>query len=201
MDRIDYMSFRHMSVADYDSFVRSSWLLWVLFLPFNLLILILMPFIKISGIFAKAVAYVVGVDKILSPATHVPAFYCPSSSREYLLVFTIIPMFGAIFGGLHCLAWNFIFPSEVEMLVWRIASVAISFTPIFPLLFVPLILIVMVLELESFFGLIFLMVGFLQLAFYVLARLTLLVEAIVLLRQQPASAFQAISWSTLIPHF
>ena len=87
------------------------------------------------------------------------------------------------------------------MLIWKIASVAISFTPVLPLVFLPLLLIVWLLELESFFGLIFLIAGFLQLLFYVLARLTLLVEAIVLLRQQPATAFQAINWSTFIPHF
>ena len=45
------------------------------------------------------------------------------------------------------------------------------------------------------------MAGFLQLSFYVLARLTLLVEAIFLLRQQPTTAFQAINCSTFISHF
>lgn len=31
---------------------------------------------------------------------------------------------GAVFGGVHCLAWNFDFPSVTEAILWRICSVA-----------------------------------------------------------------------------
>ena len=195
----------HDTITYYYDFIRRSLFLWILFLPFHLLILILIPFFKISGIVAKAISNVVGVDEILSPGTHVPAFYCPSSSyQESLLFFTIIPLFGAIFGGLHCLAWNFVFPSEVEELIWKVASLTVLFTPVLPLLVFPLEWI------SDFFrhgrltglgAILSLIAGFLQLSFYVLARLTLLMEAVVLLRQQPATAFQAINWSTFIPHF
>lgn len=34
-----------------------------------------------------------------------------------------------IFGGLHCLAWNFEFPTQVEVLCWRIASLISAVLP------------------------------------------------------------------------
>ncbi|KAI9786968.1 MAG: hypothetical protein M1839_005199 [Geoglossum umbratile] len=42
---------------------------------------------------------------------------------------------GAIFGALHCLAWNFHFPTPVERLLWRLCSVLMTALPI---LFIPL---------------------------------------------------------------
>lgn len=40
---------------------------------------------------------------------------------------------GTIFGGLHCLAWNFHFPTPGEALGWRICSVATTALPILSL--------------------------------------------------------------------
>jgi len=34
-----------------------------------------------------------------------------------------------IFGGLHCIAWSFEFPSEAEILIWRIASILSATIP------------------------------------------------------------------------
>lgn len=36
---------------------------------------------------------------------------------------------GFVFGGLHCLAWNFPFPSQTEMILWRVASIGSAITP------------------------------------------------------------------------
>ena len=43
---------------------------------------------------------------------------------------------GALFGGVHCLAWNFRFPPSDERLAWRICSVLTAGLP--PLSIVPL---------------------------------------------------------------
>jgi hypothetical protein len=40
----------------------------------------------------------------------------------------------AIFGGLHCLAWNFDFPTKSEMMIWMIASVLSATVPLAALL-------------------------------------------------------------------
>jgi hypothetical protein len=36
---------------------------------------------------------------------------------------------GTLFGGLHCLAWDFSFPTYCEALTWRISSIMISVLP------------------------------------------------------------------------
>ncbi|KAG1836390.1 hypothetical protein DFJ58DRAFT_818473 [Suillus subalutaceus] len=33
------------------------------------------------------------------------------------------------FGGIHCMAWSFAFPTYLEHLLWRISAVAITCTP------------------------------------------------------------------------
>ncbi|OCL06695.1 hypothetical protein AOQ84DRAFT_410365 [Glonium stellatum] len=40
----------------------------------------------------------------------------------------------AVFGGLHCLAWNFEFPTEAELGIWMVASVLSATIPTFALL-------------------------------------------------------------------
>ncbi|MCJ1263857.1 hypothetical protein MMC22_003727 [Lobaria immixta] len=37
---------------------------------------------------------------------------------------------GTVFGGLHCFAWNFHFPTPVEALVWRICSILTTVVPL-----------------------------------------------------------------------
>ena len=35
-----------------------------------------------------------------------------------------------VFGGIHCVAWSFAFPSSTEQLLWRISSIAITGIPL-----------------------------------------------------------------------
>ena len=35
-----------------------------------------------------------------------------------------------VFGGIHCIAWSFAFPSSTEQLLWRISSIAITGIPL-----------------------------------------------------------------------
>ena len=43
---------------------------------------------------------------------------------HYILAITSL-----VFGGLHCLAWNFGFPTPAERLLWRVTSIASTFLP------------------------------------------------------------------------
>jgi hypothetical protein len=36
----------------------------------------------------------------------------------------------AVFGGIHCIAWSFDFPSHNEQLLWRISSITITGIPL-----------------------------------------------------------------------
>jgi hypothetical protein len=55
----------------------------------------------------------------------------------FVLVFGAI-LGGTLFGALHCLAWNFHFPTPQEALAWRICS---GLTTALPLASLPLIVI------------------------------------------------------------
>ena len=37
---------------------------------------------------------------------------------------------GVLFGGVHCLAWNFSFPTQGETIAWRVCSIVISVLPL-----------------------------------------------------------------------
>jgi hypothetical protein len=45
------------------------------------------------------------------------------------LIFGLMAVSSLIFGGLHCLAWNFEFPTQAELISWRIASLASAILP------------------------------------------------------------------------
>jgi hypothetical protein len=53
-----------------------------------------------------------------------------AGNQELTAVFFGALLGGTIFGGLHCLAWNFHFPTHGEALGWRICSVATTALPI-----------------------------------------------------------------------
>jgi hypothetical protein len=53
-----------------------------------------------------------------------------AGNQELTALFFGALLGGTIFGGLHCLAWNFHFPTHREALGWRICSVATTALPI-----------------------------------------------------------------------
>ncbi|KUJ21324.1 uncharacterized protein LY89DRAFT_553621, partial [Mollisia scopiformis] len=115
---------------------------------------------------------------------------------------------GTVFGGLHCLAWNFHFPTETERLVWRICSVM---TSCLPLLFLFPVALWMKLnpaalpgyERERASSTAKFLVGALILVLfvgpYILARLFLMVEIFRSLCFLPSEAFFE-TWSGNFPH-
>src|SRR5258705_12285529 len=105
----------------------------------------------------------------------------------------VFALFGVIFGGLHCIGWNFIYPTAFEQHLWRASSFAINDIP---LTVAPIDYILENYKLNK---------GFLKvirfpldlimtilLFTYVPARLTLIGQAFALLRNQPQDAFLAV---------
>ncbi|KAG1768013.1 hypothetical protein EV702DRAFT_1145198, partial [Suillus placidus] len=37
---------------------------------------------------------------------------------------------GVVFGGIHCLGWNFLFPRHAEHISWRVASTGMACGPL-----------------------------------------------------------------------
>ena len=115
-----------------------------------------------------------------------------------MIVFALL---GVIFGGLHCIGWNFTYPTEKEQNLWRATSLAITAIPV---IVAPIDYVLENFELKEGSGRIVRfaldLVMTVLLFAYVPARLSLIAQALSLLRNQPQSAFLAVNWTQYIPH-
>jgi hypothetical protein len=130
----------------------------------------------------------------------VPTFYAGridkiNSSRILMIAEILIAM---VFGGIHCIAWSFSFPTHTEQILWRASSIAIISMPF---LLAVGIVIVAVADIITHLDLgnanIVIALSFI---IYPFARLVLLILSFISLRSLPASAFYTVRWTTFIPH-
>jgi hypothetical protein len=143
-----------------------------------------------------------------SSHTRVPTFYAGTlTDFQGLCTAIATTVVASVFGGVHCIAWSFSFPTRIERVLWRTSSVAITGVPVFYLLlfgFVSFCLGRGSLTLrpklkgllENLFRCVVLFFTFL----YVLARVALLILPFTSLRSLLRDAFKTISWTVLIPH-
>ncbi|KDQ59774.1 hypothetical protein JAAARDRAFT_126716 [Jaapia argillacea MUCL 33604] len=141
-------------------------------------------------------------------ALKVPTFYDgdlnPKEQRNFQTF--ILPTIAITFGAVHCMAWQYNFPSHVEQMLWRMAAVAITCSPI-------VMTVVsgwahssgqrMSLNFdknEPFWFKVFMIFALLVFVFYLVSRITLLTIAFSSLRSLPSGAFEVISWTSYIPH-
>jgi hypothetical protein len=124
----------------------------------------------------------------------------------YYLFFSAI---GALFGGVHCIAWSFHYPTAPEKLVWQISSIITITLPLVVLAGVQGDFVVKLAG--KIFRLLRVDVGgwvkgipnvmFIAFAvLYSLARIALLVIAFTTLRSLPPNAYTTVHWTTFIPH-
>ncbi|KAE8451037.1 hypothetical protein EG329_004709 [Mollisiaceae sp. DMI_Dod_QoI] len=120
-----------------------------------------------------------------------------------------------IFGSLHCIAWNFSFPRDVERLLWRLASIfTIAFPPFYVLFSVGFALLTgrstakgdgSKPQREAGFvfntvrGFIILAISFPLFIGYLLARIYVIVEIFRSLFFLPPEAFQTTAWLSAFP--
>ena len=102
------------------------------------------------------------------------------------------------FGGIHCAAWSFQFPSHEEQLLWKISSISITGVPL------AMVGITIVSDIDSahknLFNIIIQAAGILIILLYPLSRILLLVLSLTTLRSLPPSAYQTVQWTTFLPH-
>ena len=110
---------------------------------------------------------------------------------------------GALFGVIHCFAWNFFFPSNIERIMWRVASLTVigsCLTAGFASLLRKLVAFEgndrAALYFRSLYDLLLVCSMFL----YPSSRICLLVLALTSLRSLPDSAFETVQWIELVPH-
>lgn len=129
-----------------------------------------------------------------------------SEDAELKPIICTFSLVAALFGAVHCLAWNFSFPTSNEQFLWRTASstlvgacVAVlrAVFPWDPSAYPPGFR-------RRVCGCPLWAVGNLLFSgaacFYRMARITLLVLAIASLRSLPPSAFDTVVWIDFVPH-
>jgi len=182
---------------------------WVLVLPtlFTFLLvttILLLPFFislsLISFIFT-AVFGIITSSTVIPNSLHVPSFYSPTTMSDKYSRMVVFALFGVIFGGLHCIGWNFTYPTALEQRLWRASSLAIT---VIPLIVAPIDYTLENYNLDKGFHKVLRLtldlIMTILLFTYVPARLTLIGQAFALLRKQPQDTFLAVDWNQYIPH-
>jgi len=124
-------------------------------------------------------------------------FYATNVSWSNLddhFIFFGLPVIAVGFGGLHCVGWNYSFPTVAEQIFWRISSVCITVIPLVTGF------VWYVSRTRRFDNKILLYPALALLVVYVFARLSLLTQALVSLRSEPESAYLKVEWSKYLPH-
>ena len=139
----------------------------------------------------------------LSGEDRVPRFWANSTENNALIADIMVLGVGVCFGAIHCIAWSFPFPTQVELLMWRISSVAITAITFNIPLIIGLAGWLEHMDFNTAAGIIgdiailsILSGGIL----YVIARVFTLVLAFTSLRDLPPGAFDTVHWTTFIPH-
>ena len=133
----------------------------------------------------------------------VPRFWANSTGNNAVIADGIMLGVGVCFGAIHCIAWDFSFPTHAELLIWRISSVAITAVPFY----IPFMFGLVVVLMDNGFKIAVNIIGgiafillFLAFILYILAWIFTLALAFTSLRDLPHEVFDTIHWTTFLPH-
>lgn len=133
-------------------------------------------------------------------------FASPISASESTKIMMTTSIIGAIFGGIHCIGWNFVFPTHTETILWRISSTVITGIPVAA--FITSFMNILEESSKSRIlrgfsavgGFLSMVVLTLGVPVYVLARISLLIEAFIALRSLQPGAYALVMWTSFLPH-
>ena len=136
-----------------------------------------------------------------------PPFFADADDPDWMVegpISSLTWIIGMIFGAIHLIAWNFSFLSHIEKIIWRVASTTITVMTANGLVGITIFMIkIRYIHYNTFFskfcGFILLLV-YCQFPLYFLARLALLVEALISLRDLSPGALAVVEWTSFIPH-
>lgn len=122
-----------------------------------------------------------------------------------------ISLIATVFGGIHCAGWKFVFPSHTEKIIWRVASSIISLIPcVIFIALIPATLWVYKInhglpaskttQVLAGIGTQVWRLVRKVLPIYLLARVILLLEAFIALRDLPQGAYVQVKWLRFVPH-
>ncbi|KIK53940.1 hypothetical protein GYMLUDRAFT_178298 [Collybiopsis luxurians FD-317 M1] len=117
----------------------------------------------------------------------------PKNAQDKFIAYGAAVMFGAI----HCAAWTSKFPSTAEEVLWKVCSLLVTCAPMYLALFN---IINETFHMPDWVAGCLVLVYIAMVFFYILARLSLIVQPFVALRDLPPDIFKAVQWTNFIPH-
>jgi hypothetical protein len=105
---------------------------------------------------------------------------------------------GIVFGGIHCLGWNYLFQTETQYMLWRAASLGTACAPV--LLFLDLwcgMLLGRSVSEYKYFIITFATISSLV---YIAARVSLVVLILLSFQSLPLGVYDTVVWTQFIPH-
>jgi len=118
---------------------------------------------------------------------------------------TVFPVIGILFGGIHCFAWQFPFPTRQEMVLWRVCAVFCTVCPVILAAFLGIVfvgaLVVASGESTSLRPAIILGFAVPSAVGYIACRVILLVLTLTCLRSSLLGIYEATNWTRYFPHF
>ena len=142
----------------------------------------------------------IGEDDLEINTRRIPTFYAGRlTDIEVDLVAFAGAFIATLFGAVHCIGWNFIFPSHAEQYLWRLSSLVTTCTPVLMLATfwisnaIPPNRLTFLPHLTS-------AIYVTCAAVHISSRVFLLVVTITSLRALPPGAYVEVSWPDIIPH-
>ncbi|MCJ1412903.1 hypothetical protein MMC19_007003 [Ptychographa xylographoides] len=160
--------------------------------------------LMVKEFWIHGVAIHVMADNVF-PTTRGLPLRLPFSTKESILLNPIILGFGgggSLYGALHLAAWNFVFPTAVEQLLWRISCLMLVVCPLVATAGYFLTLnVTQRSKMADVLADKVLRPGFrVFVSLYLAARLFLLVEVFRSLAYAPPSTWLEVEWPSMIPH-
>ncbi|KAF8515238.1 hypothetical protein BU17DRAFT_51927 [Hysterangium stoloniferum] len=140
-----------------------------------------------------------GFDQSRDGQMRVPLLYALARDPDYkgTKIDMPSPVLATVFGAIHCVGWSYIFPTNTETLLWRVCSILVTAIPSLCSALFVFLSVIEITENSMFLVLVLLNP---TLPVYILARLSLLVEAVISLRALPAKAYANVEWTSFLPH-
>ncbi|MCJ1265909.1 hypothetical protein MMC22_005791 [Lobaria immixta] len=138
------------------------------------------------------------------------AYFCAWASGGLIAALVLC----CFFGGCHILAWNFEFPTSIERRLWRIACIdtivgTISLLAMFSIVIylhehnwksLRNALLAHELGMLPWIYRLVILFGVLNIPFFLLSRVYIIVETFISLRRVPLGVYATVDWAEYIPH-
>ncbi|KIK37507.1 hypothetical protein CY34DRAFT_92618 [Suillus luteus UH-Slu-Lm8-n1] len=102
-----------------------------------------------------------------------------------------------IFGGIHCLGWNYLFQAHKEQILWRVASVGMACSPLILVVSMSLMGDAYVISIPDRYANSLTIIGT---CIYGFSRITICVLMFLSLRSLSPGVYDTVAWTKFIPH-